>query len=139
MYNIIYKIYVCIYSTRSWVRIPLRSTFYMESKNLTSIWIPYIFIYILYIYIYIYNFIILEKMRSCLWKLELGFWTPALISPLPKALVPNYYKPVFRTQTSNIAALRSIYFMSKFCMKFFHKVLHETSTYFQILCHFSKL
>ena len=33
---------VCTVSTRLWLRIPLRPTFYMESKNLSSIWISYI-------------------------------------------------------------------------------------------------
>ena len=33
---------VCTVSTRSWLRIPLGPTFYMESKNLSSIWISYI-------------------------------------------------------------------------------------------------
>ena len=41
-------------STRSWVWIPLGSTFYIELKNLSSIWIPYIYIYI-YIYLHIYH------------------------------------------------------------------------------------
>ena len=41
MYELIY-IYracqsVCTVSTRSWVRIPFGPTFYMESKNLSSI------------------------------------------------------------------------------------------------------
>ena len=39
---------------------------------------------------------ILEKMRPCLWKLQLGFWTYGLISPLPKYLGPNFPKLVFR-------------------------------------------
>ena len=42
------------------------------------------------------HLIILEKMRSCLWKLQLGFWTYGLISPLPKYLGPNFPKLVFR-------------------------------------------
>ena len=51
-YNIYIYIYICTVSTRSWVRIPLGSTFYMESRNLSSI---YICIYIhIYIYVYIY-------------------------------------------------------------------------------------
>ena len=33
---------VCTVSTRSWLRIPLGPTFYMESKNLSSIWVSYI-------------------------------------------------------------------------------------------------
>ena len=41
------------------------------------------------------HLIILEKMRSCLWKLQLGFWTYGLISPLPKYLGPNCPKLVF--------------------------------------------
>ena len=56
---------------------------------------------------------ILEKMRSSLWKLELGFMTNGLISPLPKALGPNYSKLVFRPQMPNVKILGSkIYFMS---------------------------
>ena len=34
--------HVCTVSTRLWVWIPLGPTFYMESKNLGSKWIPYI-------------------------------------------------------------------------------------------------
>ena len=42
------------------------------------------------------RFMILEKMRSCLWKLELEFWTNGLISLLPKCLGQNFPKLVFR-------------------------------------------
>ena len=79
---------------------------------------------------------ILEKMRPCLWKLELGFSNNGLISLLPKALGPNCPKLVFRLQTPNVRALGSkSFFMScsiKFCIKwalifnfwiFFDKVL----------------
>ena len=41
------------------------------------------------------HLMILEKMRSCLWKLQLGFWTYGLISSLPKYLGPNCPKLVF--------------------------------------------
>ena len=57
------------------------------------------------------HLMILEKMRSCLWKLELGFWAYSLICLLPKALGPNCPKLVLRFKN---------FFMSssiKFCMK----------------------
>ena len=41
----------------------------------------------------------LRKWGLCLWKLEPGFLTNGLISPLPKALDPNFPKLVFRPQT----------------------------------------
>ena len=63
----------------------------------------------------------MEKMRSCSWKLELGFPTNGLISPFPKALGPNCPKLVFRPQMPNVKALGSkIFFLSssiKFCIK----------------------
>ena len=67
------------------------------------------------------HLIIHEKMRSCFWKLKLGFLSNGLISPLEKALSPNCPKLVFRPQTSNVRALRSgIFVMSssiKFCIR----------------------
>ena len=63
---------------------------------------------------------ILEKMSSCLWKLELGFLTNGLISPLPKALGPNL-KEFWVVQVFSCQA---------------HKILHHRSSYFQILGHF---
>ena len=59
---------------------------------------------------------ILEKMRSCLRKLEPGF-SNALISPLPKALGPNYPKLVFRPQTPNARALGSESFFKSSSIK----------------------
>ena len=63
----------------------------------------------------------LEKIKFCLWKLELEFWTNGLISPLPKDLEPNCPKLGFRSQTPNVIALGSqSFFMSisiKFCIK----------------------
>ena len=71
--------------------------------------------------IYCIHLTILEKMRSCLWKLELGFSNNGLLSSLPKALGPNYPKPGFRPQTPNVRVLRSEkFFMSSsitFCIK----------------------
>ena len=72
---------------------------------------------------------ILEKMRSCLYKLEPGFLTNALISPLPKALGQNCPKLVFRLKTPNVRALESKNVK-------LHKILHQISSYFQILGHF---
>ena len=67
----------------------------------------------------------------CLWKLVLGFWTYGLISPLPKAMCPSCSKPVFRPKTPNATALGSkVLFYFKL-----HKILNETSPYFQILGH----
>ena len=70
---------------------------------------------------YCIDLMILDKMRSCLWKLELRFSTNGLISPLPKVLGPNCPKLGFRPQTPNVKALGSeIFFMSssiKFCIK----------------------
>ena len=43
-----------------------------------------------------------RNMRSCLWKLELGFLTNGLISPLPKALGPNCPKLVLTPQIFQI-------------------------------------
>ena len=67
------------------------------------------------------SFMILEKMRSCLWKLELWFWAYSLIRVLAKALGPNCPKLVLKPQTPNLTALRcKKFFMSsfiKFCMK----------------------
>ena len=55
---------------------------------------------------------ILEKMRSSLGKLELGFSTNGFISRLPNALGPNCPKLVFRAQRPNIKALGlEIFFM----------------------------
>ena len=62
-----------------------------------------------------------EKIKSCLWKLELQIWTNGLISSLPKDLEPNCLKLGFRPQTPNVIALGSqTFFMSisiKFCIK----------------------
>ena len=64
---------------------------------------------------------ILEKMGSCLWKLELEFLTNGLISPLPKALGPNCPKLVVTPQTPNVRVLGSTCFLMsssiKFCFK----------------------
>ena len=76
---------------------------------------------------------VLEKMRSCLWQLEPGFWTNGLISPLPKALGPNCPKLVFRPQTQNVRTSGSVFFSCKL-----HKILHQISTYFTILGYFWK-
>ena len=58
---------------------------------------------------------ILEKMRSCLWKLELGFLTNGLISHLPKTLGPSRPILVFRPQTPNVRVLGyENFFMSSF-------------------------
>ena len=60
---------------------------------------------------------ILEKMISCLWKLEPGFQTYGLI----RLLGPSCPKLVFRPQTPNVTALGSKNFLMsssiKFCMK----------------------
>ena len=75
---------------------------------------------------------ILEKIRSCLLKLELGFSTFGLISPLPKALGLNCPNLLFRPQIPNAKPLGSeIFFHIKL-----HKILHQISSYFQILGHF---
>ena len=67
------------------------------------------------------HLIIPEKMKSCFWKLKLGFSRNGLMNPLQKALGPNCPKLVQRPQTSNVRALGSeIFFMSssiKFCLK----------------------
>ena len=72
------------------------------------------------LWFYWIHFMILGKMRYCLWKLELGFLTYGLISPLPNALGPNKCKLVFKPLNANVTALRSnFFFMSsyiKFCM-----------------------
>ena len=64
---------------------------------------------------------ILQKMRSCLWKFKLGFWTDCLICPFTKTLDPNCPKLVFWSQTSNVAFLGfKNFFMAssiRFCMK----------------------
>ena len=44
-------------------------------------------------------------MRPCLRKLDTGFLTNGLISPMPKALGPNCSKLVFRLQTPNVRVL----------------------------------
>ena len=48
-----------------------------------------------------------EKMRSYLRKLEPGFWTYGVITPLPRALGPNCPKLVFRDQTTNVRVFGS--------------------------------
>ena len=48
-----------------------------------------------------------EKMRSYLWKMEPGFWTYGVITPLPRALGPNCPKLVFRDQTTNVRVFGS--------------------------------
>ena len=53
---------------------------------------------------------ILEKIRSCLGKLELRFLTTGLISPLPKAFGPNCSKLFIRPQTPNVRVLGSEFF-----------------------------
>ena len=67
---------------------------------------------------------VLEKIRSCLWKLELGFLTNGLISPLSNVLGPNCPKLGFKFGIW-------IFFHVKI-----HKVLHQISSYFQILGYF---
>ena len=61
--------------------------------------------------------LILERIRSCLWKLELRFWTYDLLC----LLGPSCPKLVFTPQTPNVTALESRnIFMSSFikvCMK----------------------
>ena len=57
-----------------------------------------------------------EKIKSCLWKLELEFWTNGLISPLPKDLEPNC--PSFRPQTPNVIALGSQSFVMSISITF---------------------
>ena len=74
----------------------------------------------------------LEKIKFCLWKLELEFWTNGLISPLPKDLEPNCPKLGFRFQTPNVIALGS----QSFFVSIFYKILHQISPYFQVLGHF---
>ena len=67
------------------------------------------------------HLIVLEKMKSCLWKLELEFSNNGLRSPLSKALVPNCTKLVFWPQIPNVRVLGAkIFFMSssiKFSIK----------------------
>ena len=65
--------------------------------------------------------IILEQMRSCLLKLELGILTTGLISPLPKALGPICPKLVFRFQTPNVNVLGSQNFFMSSSIKFYIK------------------
>ena len=80
------------------------------------------------LWFYWINLMIVEKIKSCLWKLESGFVTNGLISPLPKALCPNCSKLAFRPQTSNVRVLGSE----------LHKILHQISSYFTILGHSSR-
>ena len=58
---------------------------------------------------------IMEKIRSCLWKLESGF------HGLIRLLGPSYPSLVFRPQTTNVTALGSKHFImsssEKCCMK----------------------
>ena len=61
---------------------------------------------------------ILEKMRSCLWKLELWFWTYSVIRLLPKALVPIYPKLVLGPRHQMYTVLRSKYFFMSSSIKF---------------------
>ena len=68
-------------------------------------------------------FIIHEKIKSCFWKLKLGFWIYGLISPLAKALGPNCPKLALRPQTTSVTALES-------------RNLFVSSLYFQILGYF---
>ena len=63
---------------------------------------------------------IIEKVRT--WrKLEPGFLTNGLISPLPKALCPNCSKLVIRPQAPNVRVLGTVNFFMlssiKFCIK----------------------
>ena len=78
---------------------------------------------------------ILEKMRSCLRKLEPGFLTNGLISPLPKALGPNCPKLVFRPQAKPDGECQSFGICKFFHVKL-HKILLQISSYFQILGNF---
>ena len=71
-------------------------------------------------------FIIHEKIKSCFWKLKLGFWIYGLISPLAKALGPNCPKLALRPQTTSVTALESRNFF-------------VSSLYFQILGYFLQL
>ena len=74
-------------------------------------------------------------IRACLGKLELGFLTYSLISPLPKTLGPNYLELAFRSQTPNVTALRSkISFHAKF-----RKILLEKAFIFKFLVNFDKV
>ena len=65
--------------------------------------------------------IIFGKMRSCLWKMQLGFLNNGLVSPFPNALGLNCSKLFLRPQTPNVRVLESEnVFMSssiKFCIK----------------------
>ena len=67
---------------------------------------------------------ILEKMRSCLRKLEPGFWTYSLITPLPKALglnCPNLECPFQALDHKHQSLGIWKFFISrsiKFCIKY---------------------
>ena len=56
-------------------------------------------------------------MWSCLWKLELGFWTYGLISRLG----PNCSKLVFRPHTPNLPASGSKNFFMSSSIRFYMK------------------
>ena len=73
---------------------------------------------------------IFEKMASCLWKLELGFLTNSLISPLPNALAPNCSKLVFSPRPKMSCVIWKNFHVE------LHKILHQISSYFQIFGHF---
>ena len=73
---------------------------------------------------------IFEKMASCLGKLELGFLTNGLISPLPNALAPNCSKLVFSPRPKMSCVIRKIFHVE------LHKILHQISSYFQIFGDF---
>ena len=78
------------------------------------------------------HLMILEKVRSWLWKLELWFSTTGLISHLPKALGPNCLKLSFLTLDPKCQNFG----IWKFFHVKLHKILHQLSSYFQILGQF---
>ena len=67
---------------------------------------------------------ILDKIRSFLWKLGLGFWANSLIS----LLGPTYTKLGFSPHTTNNSFEINFFFYVKL-----HNFLSETSPYFQNL------
>ena len=81
---------------------------------------------------------ILEKMGSCLWKLEPEFLTNGLISPLPKALGPNCPKLVFMPQTPNARVLGSDLFWD-FLMSSFIKFCFKQALIFKFWVIFDKV
>ena len=85
------------------------------------------------LWFYWINLMIIEKMRSCLWKFEPGFLTCGLISSLPKGLCSKCSQLAFKPQTPNARVLGSVNFLNPVKL---HNILLQISFYFWILGHF---